>query len=52
QAQEGARDIYAAIDLALAEAERQVKKHKDKHTKEQRRQASKAKHQILENLNP
>jgi len=43
QAIEGARDMYAAVDLVVAEASRQIKRHKDKHVNEQRRKASKAK---------
>ncbi len=46
QATAEARDVYAAIDLALEEAKRQIQKHKEKHVKEQRRKASKAKHDI------
>ncbi|MBU0672136.1 MAG: ribosome-associated translation inhibitor RaiA [Candidatus Margulisbacteria bacterium] len=46
QATEAARDAYAAIDLAIEEAKRQIQKHKDKHIKEQRRKASKTKHQM------
>ncbi|MFH1542141.1 MAG: ribosome-associated translation inhibitor RaiA [bacterium] len=51
QAIEGGRDIYAAIDLALAEIERQIKKHKEKHSKGLRRIASRIKHLFRENLN-
>lgn len=43
QAREGARDMYAAVDLAMQEARRQVERHKEKITKEKRRQAKKFK---------
>ncbi|MGB9612849.1 MAG: ribosome hibernation-promoting factor, HPF/YfiA family [Candidatus Margulisiibacteriota bacterium] len=43
QAREGGRDIYAALDLALEEAKRQIEKHKEKHVEEQRRKAEKVK---------
>ena len=43
RATEAGSDMYAAIDLTYDEIERQVKKHKDKFTKERRRQAEKAK---------
>jgi ribosomal subunit interface protein len=43
QAQEGGRDMYAAIDLAFEEAKRQIQRHKDKHIKEQRRKSAKIK---------
>jgi len=47
QAKESARDAYAAIDLVLEEAKRQVKKHKDKLTHEHRREAMKSKHDVF-----
>ena len=50
QAIEGARDIYAAIDLALDEAKRQVQKFKEKHKTKQRRHASEIKREIRANL--
>jgi len=43
QAEEGAKDMYAAFDLALAEASRQVEKHKEKLGHEKKREAQKAK---------
>lgn len=43
QAREGGRDMYAAIDLALEEAKRQIEKHKEKHVEEQKRKAKKVK---------
>jgi len=43
QAREGGRDLYAAMDLALDEAKRQIEKHKEKHLKAQRRKAEKVK---------
>lgn len=48
QASEAARDMYAAIDLAVEEAKRQIQKHKQKHVQEQRRKASGIKHQMME----
>ena len=47
-ATEGAKDIYAAIDLAVEEIKRQVQKHKQMHQKEKRRKASREKHRITE----
>ena len=47
QAQEGARDMYAAIDLVLEEAKRQIQKHKEKLTLEKRREAGKMKRQLF-----
>lgn len=43
QAIEGAKDIYAAFDLALQEAKRQVEKHKEKHLDEKRRRGARFK---------
>ncbi|MBI5399333.1 ribosome-associated translation inhibitor RaiA [Candidatus Saganbacteria bacterium] len=43
QAIEGGRDMYAAIDLVMAEIIRQIKKHKQMRTTEQRRKAEKLK---------
>ena len=43
QAREGGKDMYAAFDLALAEAGRQVERHKEKLNHEKRREAKKAK---------
>lgn len=48
QAQEGARDLYAAIDLAVDEAKRQIERHKEKMTKEKRREGSRLKQQAFE----
>jgi len=50
QAVAGARDIYAAIDLALEEAITQVKKFKEKHKDEQRRHAGEIKREIRSQL--
>ena len=47
QATEGARDIYAAIDLALDEAKTQVQKFKEKKKDKQRRHAGEIKREIL-----
>ncbi|OGB87901.1 ribosomal subunit interface protein [candidate division WOR-1 bacterium RIFCSPLOWO2_02_FULL_46_20] len=46
QATEGARDMYAAIDLVVEEAKRQVQRHKSKHVEEQRREARKTKREF------
>jgi putative sigma-54 modulation protein len=43
QAREGGKDLYAAMDLALDEAKRQIEKHKEKHVEAQRRKAEKVK---------
>ena len=43
QATAAGKDMYAAIDVALAEAIRQVERHKEKHSKEKRRKAEKTK---------
>jgi putative sigma-54 modulation protein len=43
RASEGGQDMYAAIDLVFDELVRQVKKHKEKHIKEVRRQGEKIK---------
>jgi putative sigma-54 modulation protein len=48
QASEAGRDMYAAIDLAVEEAKRQIQRHKRKHVQEQRRKAEKVKHQLAE----
>ncbi|MFH1361645.1 MAG: ribosome-associated translation inhibitor RaiA [bacterium] len=50
QAIAGARDIYAAIDLALDEAKHQVQKFKEKRTDKQRRHASEVKREIRSGL--
>ncbi len=42
-ATEAGRDVYAAVDMVMQEAIRQIQKHKLKHVKEQRRKAEKAK---------
>ncbi|MBI5701299.1 ribosome-associated translation inhibitor RaiA [Candidatus Saganbacteria bacterium] len=43
RASDGAKNIYAAIDLVEEELKKQLKKHKDKHIKEARRSAEKIK---------
>lgn len=43
QAVEGGKNVYAAFDLALEEAKRQVERHKEKLGHEKRRQAKKLK---------
>ena len=43
QAKEAGKDAYAAFDLALDEAKRQVEKHKEKLGHEKRREAKKLK---------
>lgn len=43
RATEAGENMYAAIDLVLEELKRQVIRHKEKHTKEARRAAEKAK---------
>lgn len=43
QAIEGGRDLYAAVDMVMDEAARQIKRHKAKLVQEKRRKASKAK---------
>jgi ribosomal subunit interface protein len=43
QAIEGGSDMYEAIDLVMAEATSQIKKHKQMHTDEQRRKGEKLK---------
>jgi putative sigma-54 modulation protein len=43
QAKEAGRDAYAALDLVIQEAKRQIEKHKEKHVKERRRKGSKEK---------
>jgi putative sigma-54 modulation protein len=48
QAIEAGRDSYAAIDLVLQEAKRQIERHKRKHVQEQRRKAVKVKHEMRE----
>ena len=45
QATEGEKDMYAAIDVVVEEAKRQIKRHKEKHSTEQRRKAEKLKHE-------
>jgi putative sigma-54 modulation protein len=52
QAEEGGKDIYAAIDMALDEAKRQIEKHKEKQVHEQRRKAEKIKQLYRENHEP
>lgn len=48
QALEAGRDMYAAIDLVVEEAKRQIKRHKRKHVQEQRRKAEKVKQELSE----
>lgn len=48
QATEGARDMYAALDLVVEEVQRQIQRHKQKHVREQRRKAEKVKHELAE----
>ena len=43
QAKEGGKDAYAAFDMALDEAKRQVEKHKEKMSHEKRRESKKIK---------
>ena len=43
QASEGGRDMYAAIDMAVEEAKRQIERHKEKVVGGQRRKAKKIK---------
>lgn len=43
RATEGGQDMYAAIDMVYEEIVRQLRKHKDKHVKEKRREAEKIK---------
>lgn len=45
QATDAGRDMYAAIDLAVEEAKRQIQRHKRKHVQEKRRQAEKIKYE-------
>lgn len=44
QAQEAGRDLYAAIDLVVEEAKRQIQRHKRKQVEEHRRKAEKIKY--------
>jgi len=46
QASEAGRDMYAAIDLAVEEAKRQIQRHKQMHVQEQRRKAEKVKKEL------
>ena len=48
QASEAGRDMYAAIDLVIEEAKRQIQRHKRKHVEEQRRKAEKIKQELTE----
>lgn len=43
QAKEAGKDMYAAIDLVLEEAKRQIEKHKEKMVHEKRRQSKRLK---------
>jgi len=47
-ASEAGKDMYAAIDLVSQEIDRQVKKHKEKHTDEIRRSGEKIKQAMRE----
>ena len=49
QATEAGRDMYAAVDLAVEEAKRQIRRHKEKMVHEQRRKKGKFKEEA-ENL--
>ncbi len=46
QALEAGRDAYAAVDLVIEEAKRQVQRHKRKHVHEQRRKAERLKQEL------
>jgi putative sigma-54 modulation protein len=46
QATEAGRDMYAAVDLVIEEAKRQIQRHKRKHVEEQRRKAEKVKQEL------
>ncbi|MEE8637494.1 MAG: ribosome-associated translation inhibitor RaiA [Candidatus Margulisiibacteriota bacterium] len=46
QATEAGRDMYAAVDLVIEEAKRQIQRHKRKHVQEQRRKAEKVKQEL------
>ena len=46
QASEAGRDMYAAVDLVIEEAKRQIQRHKRKHVEEQRRKAEKVKQEL------
>jgi putative sigma-54 modulation protein len=48
QASEAGRDEYAAIDLVIEEAKRQIQRHKSKHVNEQRRKGEKVKREVSE----
>lgn len=48
QALEAGRDVYAAIDLVVEEAKRQIERHKRKHVQEPRRKAERLKEELLE----
>lgn len=48
QAFEAGRDEYAAIDLVIEEAKRQIQRHKRKHVHEQRRKGEKVKREVSE----
>jgi putative sigma-54 modulation protein len=48
QASEAGRDMYAAVDLVIEEAKRQIQRHKRKHVEEQRRKAEKVKQELTE----
>lgn len=50
EASEGARDIYAAVDLVVDEAKRQILRHKEKMVNEHRRQAIKEKEEFKNSL--
>jgi putative sigma-54 modulation protein len=51
RASEAGQDMYAAVDLVMAEIERQIKKQKEKNTHEKRREAEKLK-QIYRSYTP
>jgi putative sigma-54 modulation protein len=50
EAKEGARDIYAAVDMVIDEAKRQILRHKEKVVNEHRRQAAKDKENFKNSL--
>jgi len=52
QASEAGRDMYAAFDLVLEEAKRQIERHKEKHQHEQRRKSEKIKQLLREMPQP
>lgn len=45
-AKEAGRDAYAAFDLVLEEAKRQIERHKEKHVQERRREGARLKREL------